>query len=251
VENVRFLEETHQFFEMVESNSDLNDLCAKATQICEQFVSITAAFQVNLPAKLRLGVENGLDTLTKILAPTLEDAKEGEVSFKKQELKAGRATGKLRLPCPKSLHACGAESPARSCHVCQTAIQYDALDMLTEALAQAFLDVRGLLVRDTWPRFRASRYFPRYQAMQRELRQQEERLTAAFSSLGAATNRLTSSIRHTSDTGTPSPTYSHSNPSVHTSVAHPPTVSVAKSSRSESELFGRSEDMSGMGDDML
>jgi len=97
VESVRFLEETHLFFKMVESNSTLTDLCSKASQICEQFVSTTAAFQVNLPAKLRLGVEKNLDMMMKLLTPESNNAKDEESTpSKKLEVKAGCAAGNER-----------------------------------------------------------------------------------------------------------------------------------------------------------
>jgi hypothetical protein len=91
VENVRFLEETHQFFKMVESYTDMVDLCVKATQILAQFVSNTAAFQVNLPAKLRLGVEKNLDVMMKMLTPVPDDPRE-ENPVKREELRTRRAS---------------------------------------------------------------------------------------------------------------------------------------------------------------
>src|SRR5690554_1605144 len=64
------------------------------------------------------------------------------------------------------------------CPVDQEVLQHGTLDALVESMAQAYLEVRKLLARDTWPRFRSSRHFPAYQAMQKALLEQEERMAA-------------------------------------------------------------------------
>ena len=155
-----------------------------------------------------------------------------------------------------------------------TVIDNGALDALVEALAQAYLEVRGLLAGDTWPRFRASRYYPRYLVAQKTLREQAARLTEAFKKLDNATP-VSLSARHTPGTHSPrspsihsldgamvlsmsmrrtsdthSPTRSLSNHSQSSpAIIRRPTGSFVKSSMTESELRAMNEILSQDDDD--
>ena len=57
-----------------------------------------------------------------------------------------------------------------------------AVGQLVEAMGQAYLEVRKLLARDTWPRFKRTRYYAAYV----ELIEGERRVSAAVLNSGGA-----------------------------------------------------------------
>src|SRR3546814_120374 len=144
---------------------------------------------------MRSGIETHLDAIVQMLTPASNDARETSAA-KREELQSRRASNgtviviviAVTLPDPPHVRCCSL-----------TVLQSGALDALVESLAQAYMEVRSLLGRDTWPRFRSSRYFPLYQATLNTLLEQEARLTAAFSTIDGASPSLKISVRRTSE----------------------------------------------------
>lgn len=180
-ENIRFLEECARLTDLGSMEQptpeQLEEIVRLADDIYKMYILPGALMEVNVPARRRESVERALEDLKAVLNRADPAAAGGQVEMKEYAAKA----------------AVRPEQAAKQ------------LEALMQAYGQAYFDIRILLARDSWPRFRLSRYFPQYKRATTE-----ERQTSI--AIQAVTQGGRREGKHTSDDGPASPAADDTSP---------------------------------------